>query len=205
MNTTVELLTRILCDTRPDDPEGGAYLYCTTIDNQVSVFRSAKMLISHRMVSRIYILDAQAMSGYPGVVKFQDGLREFGLSANQIECVPYSGTTSINTLTESQALIRFAKEKELGSIAVVSPPFHQFRAFMTAVSAALELFPQLSLYSYPGLTLNWLDLAVHSQGSLQAQRRQLIQDELIRIDTYQKKGDLAGFKDVLDYLDRRDA
>jgi hypothetical protein len=57
---------------------------------------------------------------------------------------------------------------------------------------------------YPGSTLPWMDAVVHSQGTLQAPRRQLIQEELTRIDTYQKKGDLARFEDVLDYLNRRD-
>lgn len=53
--------------------------------------------------------------------------------------------------------------------------------------------------------MSWRDLVTHSQGTLQAPRRQLIQEELTRIRTYQDKGDLAGLDDVLDYLNRRDA
>jgi len=50
----------------------------------------------------------------------------------------------------------------------------------------------------------WMEYVVHSQGTLQAPRRQLIQEELIRVNTYQNKGDLAGFQEVLDYLNCRD-
>ena len=204
MNTTIELLTRILCDTRPDGQADGAYLYCTTIENQASVFQTARMLISNSVVSRIYILEAQAMSGYPGVLHYQKGLRDHGLSAEQIECVPYGEATSINTLIESQALVRFARDREMGSLILVSPPFHQLRAFMTAVSVTLKWYPQLALHSHPGAAMPWRETVAHSQGTLQAPRRQLIEEELIRIDTYQNKGDLAGFHEILDYLNRRD-
>ena len=205
MNTAIELIVRILCDTRPDGAADGAYLYCTTIENQASIFRTARMLISHAIASRVYILDAQAMSGYPGVKHCSRRLRELGLPADKIDYVPYGGTESINTLVESQALVRFARERGIGSLVLVSPPFHQIRAFMTAATVALKFYPEFVLYSHPGAAMSWMESVVHSQGTLQAQRRQLIQEELIRVDTYQNKGDLARFEDVLDYLNRRDA
>ncbi len=204
MSTAIELIVRILCDTRPDGPAGGAYLYCTTIENQASIFRTARMLISHAIASRIYILDAKEMSGYPGVNQCSRRLRKLGLPADKIDYVPYGGTKSINTLVESQALIRFARDRGMGSLIVVSPPFHQLRAFMTAATVALDEYPELVLYSHPGAAMSWMESVVHSQGTLQAQRRQLIQEELVRVHTYQNKGDLARFEDVLDYLNRRD-
>lgn len=118
--------------------------------------------------------------------------------------VPLKRATSINTLIESQALIQFARELKLRTLVVVSPPFHQLRAFMTAVTVALKLYPELAIYSYAGAAMPWMAPVTHSQGTLQAQRRHLIQEELIRIDTYQKKGDLGPFDAVLDYLNRRD-
>lgn len=205
MNPTFELLTRILCDTRPEGAADGAYLFCTTIDNQASVFQAAGRLVRHFAASRIFILDGPAMSGYPGAIHCRERLRKRGLPAEQIDCVPYGNAPSINTLTESQALLRFARDRKLGSLVVVSTPFHQLRAFMTSVTVALEWYPELRIYSCPGEPLSWLDPVVHSQGTLKAQRRQLIHEELARIDTYQKKGDLASFDDVLAYLDRRDA
>ena len=90
------------------------------------------------------------------------------------------------------------------SLLVTSPPFHQFRAFMTAVTAALNIYPELMIYSYPGSTLPWMETVTHSQGTLQAPRRQLIEDELMRIEAYQTKGDLARFESVLSYMNQRD-
>lgn len=205
MNTAIELLIRILCDTRPDTSADGAYLYCTTVDNQASIFKTARMLISHAVADRVFILDAQAMSGYPGVDQCRRRLVEFGLPAERIEYVSYGDAASINTLVESRALVRFARERGMSSLVLVSPPFHQFRAFMTAATVALKWYPELAIYSHPGAAMSWMESVAHSQGTLQAQRRQLIQEELIRIHTYQGKGDLAPFEAVLDYLNRRDA
>lgn len=204
MNSTIELLTRILCETRFDGPVDGAYLYCTTIENQASVFQTARRLISHSVAKRIYLLEAEAMSGYPGANQCRKGLNDLGLSEEQIGSVPIEGAESINTLVESFALVRFFREHGFRSLVVVSPPFHQLRAFMTAVTVALKVYPEISIYSNPGVALPWLDPTIHSQGTLKAQRRQLIQEELNRIQTYQIKGDLASFEAVLNYLNCRD-
>lgn len=204
MNNDIELITRILCDTRPDKPLDGAYLYCMTVENQESPFRAARRLIRHDITRRILILEADAMSGYPGAVQYRKGLEDAGLTAEQIGNVPAGGLSSINTLIESEAMVRFAKEKGLDDLIVVSSPFHQLRAFMTAVTVGLRIYPGLKIYSYPGAPLPWLETAVHSQGTLQTPRRQLIHEELARINTYQKKGDLARVETVLEYLNGRD-
>jgi hypothetical protein len=52
MNTAIELLIRILCNTRPDGPADGAYLYCTTVDSQSSIFQTARLLISQAAAAR---------------------------------------------------------------------------------------------------------------------------------------------------------
>jgi uncharacterized SAM-binding protein YcdF (DUF218 family) len=204
MNTAIELLTRILCDTRPEGAADGAYLYCTTLDNQPAVFNTAKRLISQSVASRIYVSAAPAMSGYPGVAQCRQELHKFGLTKEQIGCVPIRKGAALNTLVESEALIQFARDEGFGSLVVVSPPFHQLRAFMTAVTVTLKRYPKLAIYSAPGASLAWMQAVAHSQGTLQAPRRQLIQEELARIYTYQDKGDLARFEAVLDYLNHRD-
>ncbi|MFH2067017.1 MAG: hypothetical protein ABIK15_17590 [Pseudomonadota bacterium] len=78
------------------------------------------------------------------------------------------------------------------------------RAFMTAVTLALEEFPELRIYSFPGSALSWQAEVTHSQGKLKADRRSLIHEELLRIAVYQDKGDLALFDPVLQYLNQRD-
>lgn len=203
MTDAFELLVRILCDSRPLAPADGAYLYCTTADNQMSVFGAARKIVNDRLAEKILIFQAEPMGGYPGGKQFREGLEAIGVPATHISTVPADEATSINTLIESQALVRHAKEQKLTSLLVVSPPFQQFRAFMTAVSVALAEYPELMIYSRPGMTLPWMETVVHSQGTLRAPRRQLIQEELMRIETYQNKGDLARFEAVLSYINQR--
>ena len=110
---------------------------------------------------------------------------------------------SLNTLVESETLIGYAKQNGYSSLFVVAPPFQQLRAFMTAVTVALREYPELLLYSYPAVAMPWREEVVHSQGTLKATRSELIHAEFERIDTYQNKGDLASFEDVLAYLNNR--
>lgn len=205
MNTIIELLTRVLCDCLPTQVVDGAYLSCTTLDNQTSVFPMAKLLIDQSLAAQILILNSGSISGYPGVDQCREELIKTGLTPQQIQFVPHKLSTSLNTLIESQALIRFAKKCAFNSLIVVSPPFHQLRAFMTAVTVVLQEYPDLAIYSCPGKPLPWLESVIHSQGILKAPRRQLIQEELARIRTYQDKNDLAKCEDVIDYLAHRDS
>ena len=204
MSNAFELAVRVLCDNRPLAPVGGAYLYCTTEDNQMSVFRAAREIVTHRLAENILIFEAKPMGGYPGGDQCRHGLEAIGVPAAHIRNVPSGDASSINTLIESQAMVRYAKDQGLVSLFVTSPPFHQFRAFMTAVTVALSVYPELMIYSYPGAALPWMETVTHSQGTLRAPRCQLIQEELTRIERYQKKGDLARFETVLDYINQRD-
>ena len=204
MKDAVELITRTLCDILPHKPTNGAYLYCQTRSNQRSVFQTAQLLIKNSHTSKILILNSKAKSGFPGYAEWKNRLQQLGLSVEQIEGVDNKETTMLNTLIESESLIRFAKQHNYRSLFVVAPPFHQLRAFMTAVTVALREYPELLIYSYPGATMPWLEEVIHSQGTLKAKRRDLIQDELERIEKYQNKGDLAVFEAVLSYLNKRE-
>lgn len=205
MNRTIELLARILCDIRPDSPTNGAYLYCQTKENQQSVFQAARFLLKNSFTSQIWILHTNEKSGFPGFDNWKHQLQDIGVDENQIVGVTESETSSLHTLIESEALIRFAKQRDCTSLFVVAPPFQQLRAFMTAVSVAIKEFPELRIYSFPGSALPWQEEVFHSQGMLRASRSDLIHEEISRIKTYQNKGDLALFEPVLRYLNQREA
>ncbi|MFO7557130.1 MAG: hypothetical protein R6W88_18195 [Desulfobacterales bacterium] len=204
MNDTIELLTRVLCDQRPKHPTNGAYLYCQTRSNQQSIFQTAQFLLNNTYTYRILILNTKAKSGYPGFTEWKQNLKQLGISEEQIEGVINKETSMLNTLFESEAIIRFAKQHSYHSLFVVAPPFHQLRAFMTAVTIALREYPELLIYSYPGVAMSWQEEVIHSQGVLKAKRHNLIQEELERIEKYQGKGDLASPEQVLSYLNKRE-
>jgi uncharacterized SAM-binding protein YcdF (DUF218 family) len=199
-----ELLTRIFCDTLPSVTADGAYLFGQTEDNQESVFLSAQELVAHAFVRRILISDAQPKSGYPGGQAWRRALMGLGISSRIIEEVPVEPTPTLNTLIEAESLMQHAKNKNYSSIIVVATPFHQERAFMTAVSVAIRDYSELCLYSYPGRALSWDEQVAHSQGTVVATRAELIWGEQGRIRKYQKKGDLAAYSQVLAYLRKRD-
>ncbi len=203
MNNTIELLIRTLCDIQPNVPTDGAYLYCQTASNQESIFQAATFLLKNMLIPKIFILQIGAKSGYAGFADWNQRLHQFGISENQIEGIILKETTMLNTLTESKALIHFAKHHGYNSFFVVAPPFHQLRAFMTAVTVALKVHPTLRIYNFHGTAMPWQEDVLHSQGVLKAKRHQLIHSEIERINKYQNKGDLASTEAVLEYLNNR--
>jgi hypothetical protein len=205
MNTPCELLIRILCDIRPSQPVDAAYLYCQTAENQESVFQAADFIVRHSLASEIWILDTEEKGGYPGFSIWKRHLVEKGIDPGCIVGVASHNKSELHTRIESKALIRFAKNQGCEKIYVAAAPFQQFRAYMTAVTLALEEFPELFIYSFPGVALPWRDEVFHSQGKLRAARCSLIHEELKRIEIYQNKKDLALFDPVLQYMNQRDA
>lgn len=204
MNKGVELLTRVLCDSLPEAPTDGVYLYCQTKNNQQVVFQAAVTLFDQLLSAKVLVLHSSAKCGYPGYSQWNELLHECGFSTAQIEGVTISRTATLNTLIESEALVRFVKQRRYRSIFVVAPPFQQLRAFMTAVTVALREYPQLRIYSYPPTAMSWQGEVLHSQGTLRDKRSELIYAEWERIGTYQQKGDLASFESVLAYLNGRE-
>jgi hypothetical protein len=199
-----ELIIRILCDLRPGKKLDGAYLFCQTQDNQDAVFASAERLYQNQRIRHILISKSPAQSGYPGYQIWRAALIQTGIDPKDIICVDFEPGGTLNTLTEAQAMVCFAKQAAYRSLYVTAPPFHLVRAFMTAVTATLQLYPQLALYSSPGKTLPWEKEVAHSQGTTQGSRKDLIAAEFERIHKYQKKGDLDETTAVLKYLTRRD-
>jgi hypothetical protein len=204
MHTVIELLTRTLCDVRSVTPADAAYLFCQTSGNESSLFQAAKDLVTGSTTSKILILKTDAKSGYPGYSQWKQRLQAMGLDENQVEGVTIEETPIIQTRIESEALIRHARQKGYTALIVSAPPFQQLRAFMTAATVAIKEYPELSIYSYPGAALPWQEWVVHSQGTLEARRSELIRTELERIHTYQKKGHLAPFEQILTYLNHRE-
>ena len=203
MTTAIKLLVRVLCDVRPKCSVDGAYLYCQTDSNHQSLFQTAFFLLEKSFTSKILILQTEAKSGYPGFSQWLNLLQKAGLSEKQIVGVELDTPVMLHTMIESEALVRFASQKGYKSLFVIAPPFHQLRAFMTAVTVVLKTNSDLLLYSFPADAMPWGEAVVHSQGTLMATRKELIHMELERISLYQKKGELASFEEVAAYLDSR--
>jgi hypothetical protein len=203
MNEQVELLLRILCDVPPERADA-AYLFAETEPNQESVFYAGRQLIEEGRVGRLLISNCTPKSGYIGVTAYRQAMVAYGIAPEAIEEVPMEPTPILHTLIEAQTTIRHAQAKGYKSLVVTSVPFHQERAFITVVSAALRAYPSLKVYSCPGRPQPWDEVTVHSQGKLRGTRAALIAEEQKRIDLYTAQGDLLPRAQILAYLRSRD-
>ena len=188
----------------PDSIADAAYLFAQTPENESSVIDAGKKIINISIARKILLLSSDRRDGYTGYLAWKGKLLNSGVPERFIDSVELDPAAPHNTLTEATAVIRFVKRNRLKSIVVTASPFHQVRAFMTAVRVALTQLPKIKIYNFPGIPLPWTEQAVHSQGTLTATRAKLIHAEMARIDKYFLKGDLISFDEVLDYLDRRD-
>lgn len=199
-----ELVIRILGDVRANQPADGVYLFAQTSGNQASVLAAAKQPLDQGLAPKVMMSKSGAKPGYPGFEVWREQLLALGINDGQIQGIDIGDTPNLNTLIEAQALIKFASQHGLTHLYVTASPFHQTRAFMTAVTVVLREYPRLKIYSYPGTVLSWHEEVSHSQDTVIAPRKDLIRAELERIEKYRRKGDLAHFGEVLDYLNRRD-
>ncbi len=200
----VELLLRIFADVPPDEIADAAYLFGETERNQESVFLAARELTENRRVRRILISDCTPKSGYLGAAAYRAAVVEAGIPVEAIEEVPMEPTEILHTGIEAARTVQFAKAKGYERLFVVSVPFHQERAFISVVTAALREYPSLRVYSRPGAPQPWDEIVTHSQGKLQGTRAELIAEELKRIETYTAQGFLLPRSAILEYLRNRD-
>ncbi len=201
----MELLIRTLCDTILDVQADRAYLFAQTVDNQKSVFDAGVALINQQRTKQLLIPDSIPRGGYPGFRAWHQELMACGLGETKITGVSTASFSTLNTLVEAKALVRYAQAKDITKVFIIAPPFQQLRAFITTVSVILRADSELLVYNRVGTALPWDETVLHSQGALQCKRSELIQSELERIDRYRRKGDLVSEDEVFNYLRWRDS
>lgn len=199
-----ELARRIFCDVEPNGYADAVYLFGQTSDNEDSVLDIGAWLWHQRKAERIGMCGGEARTGYPGFIKWQEKLLDQGIREESIVSIMVPPEINLNTLTEANALVEYAKEHKWESVYITASPFHQLRAFLTTVSVLLRSYPALKVYSKPGRMLPWNELVRHSQGTTVGTRKELLLGELERIQRYQKKGDIVSFDEVFSYLGERD-
>ncbi|MDD5110181.1 MAG: YdcF family protein [Patescibacteria group bacterium] len=201
-----EFLTRVLCDRLPRPAAVPVYLFEQTADNQSSVLDAAVTLWREGRVQFLALSGYGNRLGYPGGAVWKKYLLSHGVPELKIRLVhdDPSGSTQFNTFLEAQSLVRTAKQSGWTSLAICASPFHQPRAFLSTVSAALHDYPELRVYNTVGNVLLWDEKVTHSQGVLKATRAGLIGTEWERIIRYQKKGDLVPLDLAVAYLRKRD-
>ncbi|MCJ8164221.1 YdcF family protein [Pontibacter sp. E15-1] len=201
-----ELIIRTLCDTLPAEPADALFLFGQTEDNQESAFAAVHSLLMQEHIKKVMFLHTGPMSGYPGFKVWKQALMQAGMKQDLLEPVePVPADTDLlHTLIEAKSMMHHAREQKYRRVIVTAAPFQQPRAFMAAVTAALEIYPELYLYSQPGKPMPWKEEVVHSQGKVQDARAGLIAGEMERIRKYHTQGDLIAVDEAIAYLNKRD-
>ncbi len=193
-----------------------AYLFAHTPENSKSILRAGVRIIRDRRARRLGICATgadQRDESYDGFERWRDELCSMGLQRSQI--VPVQplydprviGRGSVaNTLTESRGFIRYLRANHLRRAYVVAPPFHQRRAFITAVTALIQTPYFARIYNYPGDVQSFDEIVRHGQGETRmvVTRYQHSLAEMVRIWNYRQQGNLVSLREVFAYLRNRD-
>lgn len=196
MNTTRneklhQLNTMVLTDPPVPNEMLPVYLFTETPDNQESVLKRSAELFHAGKASHLLLTDNQGGSepGYPGAPPWQKRLQELKVPEKSVVLIPFTAPV-LHTLSEAYAMVRFVKERGYRKVITSFPAFHGTRCFLSAVTAALNTYPELRIYCQVGVTQPWNEHAVHSQKAVQGLRKDLIVGELRRIKRYQRRNKL---------------
>lgn len=110
----------------------------------------------------------------------------------------YTEETADNSKSESVRMTELAKEKGWKKILLVTSPHHQYRVFLTWLQSMRDAGLELILINAPA-PLPWF--ANNPWG----RRIDLLEDEMKRIEEYQRGGDVASFADGVAYLEWKES
>ena len=202
MEINREFLFRVLCDDRPTKVEA-LYLVAQSDHNQYSVIDQGFEAFEQGLTEHIVILGSDPISGYPGSGLWRTILMTRGVPPEAIHETDGKEYETLNTYEESQLFVNFCTKHDLKNVGICAAPFHQERAYISVVSAAIKANLDLNIYSYLGKPLTWNEKTRHSQGTQEGTRLEILEAENKKIKEYQKKGDLLSKKEILDYMNSR--
>ena len=207
-----QLLPRIYADYH--DPRRGpfkmAYMYANTPDNEDSMFLRAIELANAGAIESLGTSEGDLGYGYEGFDHSVARLKALGWK-DKVPLVKLDVGGNVNTGSEAQKLAEYLLNYDSGlwmktDLAIIAPPFHLPRAFMTTVTALHRADLKMRVYPICGVPLPWNEEAVHSQGTLKKKRADLLDSELQRLEKYRAAefGSMLPPSEVLKYLDWRD-
>jgi len=182
------------------------YLVGQTSDNESSVLDAARKF--RGPIGFIGYDDVRQVCGFPGFSAWKDALANRSIGANRVvgilgSFVEVAGRRTIHTLSELEAVARYAGHKGLRRVVIVAPHWHLLRSFMSVVLPARRYCPDAHFYPALGAPLPWGEEVAHSQGRVRGTRADFMFTETVRIFTYQEQGNLPSAEEALAYLECR--
>jgi len=100
---------------------------------------------------------------------------------------------SMNTKEQATEVLKMACVNHWKKLILVASHEHQYRAYLTFLRQVIDLNDNIVLYNSPARNLGWFN---DSGWGIRYERLQI---EFDRIEQYSKLGDLADFKEVIEY------
>lgn len=206
------LLPRIYSDYR--DPRRGSYemgfIFANVPASEDSSFLRAIGMANAGAIRTLGISEGAKGLGYEGFDHSVERLMTFGWK-DQVPIVKLiveedgDGVRNVNTGSEAQVLARYAGGIK-GDVALIYPPFHPARAFMTMVTALRRNDVVSRVYSVPGVPLSWSEKVPYGQKGAMKTRGEMLVEELERLEKYRAPefGGMLSAQEVSAYLDWRD-
>ena len=154
-----------------------------------------------------FVYFKKKLHGYAGVRSLRSSLEHHSIPKSRIIAVPPAlSDFPPSTDAEATGLVRLAHKMGWQRLIITSPPIHQFRAFISTISAAKRESLKLKIYNSVGLPPKWCEDTVHSQGIEKGLRKDLLRSgEWLRLIRYHAKGDLISADEAIEYLNLRDS
>lgn len=214
------LAQRLMGDYR--DPRRGSFkfgfIYANVPDSESSSFLRAIELANSGQIDALAISEGSHEFGYAGFDHSVQRLNALGWT-NKVPIVKFvvdanvDGVRNVNTGSEARKLAEYAKSiagggSNGGDIAIIAPPFHIVRAFITTITALWRRNDKIPVrvYAVCGVPLPWTEMVGYGQALQLKTRREMLADELARIEKYRAPefGGLLSAQEVIKYLNWRD-
>ncbi len=131
-----------------------------------------------------------------GIEKTLAHLQNLGVPTEAVHSV----RPARHTLEEAQSLHRLAQQKNWKHLGFLSLPYHTLRCALTHLAAQKQASHRISLHPLNLSEVIWSQKVAKQllgQEQIQISRLQMIQEEMDRIERYQKKGDCVSFAELV--------
>lgn len=194
------------------------YLFAQTADNERSEFQAAMEMQQKGLATTFWVVNGIEAEGFPGYANWQQGLGKM-VGYEHVKPLPIPDEVkkcfwregyqdaktglwipahcNVNTLSESQSLVAFAKAEQRLFWRILSTQIHFVRACMTVLSEIIKNGGGISAYCHLGITLPWDEVVAHSQGTQVASREQLLTEDMAKIQRY---SNILPAKEIIGYM-----
>ncbi len=100
-------------------------------------------------------------------------------------------TQSLNTHEQAVAIVKLAKQNNWSRLILVASNFHQYRAYLTFLKTAFEIYPELEIINSGARDLLWFEKNEWGM------RYELLESEFQKIEIYSNH--VASFEQAIEY------